>query len=84
MEKTEYIDRKDVEKWLLTETASLDREEDRQCVVERLREDISASNVVPWSWLEQLIQSVYMPDMPAKQFIKYARKEWENGTADKL
>lgn len=43
----EYIERKDVEKWLLTEMASLDGEEDRKYVVERLRSEIPAADVRP-------------------------------------
>lgn len=46
MAKKEYIERGDIEKWLLTETASLDGEEDKKCVVERLRNDIPAADVV--------------------------------------
>lgn len=42
-----YIERGDIEKWLLTETASLDGEEDRQYVVERLRNEIPAADVAP-------------------------------------
>lgn len=42
----EYIERGDIEKWLLTETASLDGEEDRQYVVERLRNEIPTADVV--------------------------------------
>ena len=43
----EYIERDALEKWLLTEMASLDTEEDRQFVVERIREAIPAADVRP-------------------------------------
>ena len=43
----EYIEREALEKWLLTEAASLDGEEDRQYVVERLRNEIPAADVRP-------------------------------------
>ena len=40
-----YIEREALEKWLLTESASLDSEEDCKYVVERLREEIPAADV---------------------------------------
>ena len=43
----EYIPRKDLEKWLRTEMASLDTEDDREFVIERLREEIPAADVAP-------------------------------------
>ena len=43
----EYIEREALEKWLLTEMASLDLEADRQYVVERLMEAIPAADVRP-------------------------------------
>ena len=47
MEKAEYIEREKLDKWLLTELASLDGEEDRKFVVERLRTEILTADVVP-------------------------------------
>ena len=41
----EYVERAKVENWLLTECASLDTQVDRECVVERMREDIPAADV---------------------------------------
>lgn len=43
----EYIEREKVENWLLTESASLDTEVDREYVVERLRSEIPAADVRP-------------------------------------
>ena len=56
----EYISREALEKWLLTEMASLDSDADRQCVVERLRKEIPAADVRPvargeWSLLFPII-----------------------------
>lgn len=51
----EYIPRKDLEKWLRTEMASLDTEGDREFVIERLREEIRAADVAPvrhGRWIE--------------------------------
>jgi hypothetical protein len=47
MAEKEYIERGNIEKWLLTEMSSLDGEEDRKYVVERLRNEIPAADVVP-------------------------------------
>ena len=46
MAEKEYIKRGDIEKWLLTETASLDGKKDREYVVERLRNEIPAADVM--------------------------------------
>ena len=43
----EYVERAKVENWLLTECASLDTQVDRECVVERLREDVPSADVRP-------------------------------------
>lgn len=43
----EYIPRKDIEKCIRTEMASLDTEADKEFVIERLREEIPAADVVP-------------------------------------
>ena len=43
----EYIEREKVENWLLTESASLDTEVDREYVVERLKSEIPAADVRP-------------------------------------
>ena len=42
-----YIKFECIEKWILTESASLDGEEDRKYVVERLRAEIPAADVRP-------------------------------------
>jgi len=42
-----YIKFKFLEKWILTESASLDGEEDRKYVVERLRDEIPDADVRP-------------------------------------
>lgn len=47
MAEKEYIEREKVENWLLTESASLDTEVDREYVVERLRSEIPAADVRP-------------------------------------
>ena len=51
----DFITRKDLEKWLRTEMASLDTEADREFVIERLREEITSADVVPvrhGKWIE--------------------------------
>ena len=47
MNATEYVEREKIENWLLTECASLDTDVDKECVVERLREDIPSADVRP-------------------------------------
>jgi len=43
----DFITRKDLEKWIRTEMASLDTEDDREFVIERLRKEIPAADVQP-------------------------------------
>ena len=47
MAEKEYIERGKIENWLLTESASLDTEVDREYVVERLRAEIPTADVRP-------------------------------------
>ena len=58
----EYIKRATLEKWILTECASLDTKPDREYVVERLKEEIPASDVRPvvrGEWRAKTFHSLY-------------------------
>lgn len=44
---TKYIEWDKLEWWILNESASLDTESDRKCVISRLKKDIPAADVQP-------------------------------------
>lgn len=45
--ENDYISIAELEKWLMYNTASLDTDADKECFVERIREDIPAADVCP-------------------------------------